>query len=182
MASITRRRGSEIWTAFFRDENGRQHCRSTETTDRKLALKIADSFEAGAQKRRTLAQLQRVLAQMHELVNGEPVNTSTVRAFISEWLEGRAPEIATPTSEFYKGSAEKFISFLGERADAPLASITKRDLVDYRNLLAKSLAPRTVNHRIKFLKMLFKTARRDSLIHDDPSEFVEPVLVFSEFR
>jgi integrase len=176
MASIQRRRGSEIWTAFFRDENGQQHCRSTETTERKLAQRVADQFEAAAQKRRTLAQLQRVLAEMHELVNGEPVNSRlSVRAFISEWLELRAPEIAMPTSDFYKSSAEKFISFLGERADAPLASVTKRDLVDYRNLLAQSLAPRTVNHRLKFLKMIFKAARRDSLIHEDPSEFVEPV-------
>jgi integrase len=176
MASIQRRRGSGIWTAFFRDQDGRQHCRSTETTERKLAQKIADSFEAAAQKRRTLAQLQRVLAEMHELVNGEPVNSRlSVRAFISEWLELRAPEIATPTSDFYNSSAEKFLLFLGERADAPLANVTKRDLIDYRNLLTQNLAPRTVNHRIKFLKMVFKAARRDSLIHEDPSEFVEPV-------
>src|SRR5260370_5914838 len=147
MASITRRRGSEIWTAFFREENGRQHCRSTERRERKLAQSIAASFEAAAQKRRTLAQLQRVLTEMHELVNGESVNTRTVRAFIAEWLELRAPEIATPTSDSYKGSAEKFISFLGDRADAPLAAVTQLDLGNYRNLLAKSLAPRTVNHR-----------------------------------
>jgi integrase len=41
--------GSEIWTAFFRDENGRQHCRSTQSTDRKLAQHVADQYEAGAQ-------------------------------------------------------------------------------------------------------------------------------------
>jgi integrase len=175
MASITRRRGSDIWTAFFRDETGRQHCRSTETTDRKLAQKLADQFEAGAQKKRTLRQLQCVLAQMHELVNGEALSRVSVRAFVSEWLELRKPENAPSTFDFYQDSAKKLMSFLGERADAPLSGVTKRDLTAYRNTLAKNLAPKTVNHHTKFVKMLFKAARRDEIIAENPAEFVEGV-------
>jgi hypothetical protein len=45
MASIARRRGSAIWTAFFRDENGRQHCRSTKVTNKRQAQRIADGYE-----------------------------------------------------------------------------------------------------------------------------------------
>lgn len=175
MASITRRRASAIWTAFFRDQDGRQHCRSTETTDRKLAQHIADQYEAGAQKKRTLRQLSRVLTELHQLVTGEAVNRVSLRTFVSEWLELRRPEIATRTWDFYQNSAGKFISFLDVRADAPLSQITKRDLVTYRNALAKTLAPKTVNHHLKFAKMLFRNARRDELIHEDPSEFVETV-------
>lgn len=175
MASIKRRRGSEIWTCFFRDETGRQYCRSTETTDRKLALKIAEQFEAGAQKKRTLRQLSRVLAEMHELVNGEAVNRVSVRAFASDWLELRKPENASSTLAFYQGSAQKFILFLGPRADAPLSQVTKRDLLNYRNELAKTLAPKTINHHLKFAKMLFKQAKRDEVIAENPAEYVETV-------
>jgi integrase len=175
MASIQRRRGSEIWTAFFRDQDGRQHCRSTETTERKLAVRIAAAFEAGAQQKRTLRQLQRVLAEMHELVNGESVNRLTVRQFIGEWLEARKPEIASSTLAFYEDSASKFIAFLGNKADAPLAQLTKRDVLAYRNSLTRSLGPKTVNHHLKFAKSLFKAARRDELIHDDPTEFIDMV-------
>jgi integrase len=175
MASINRRRGSDIWTAFFRDENGRQHCRSTETTDRKLAQYIADQYEAGAQKKRTLRQLQRVLDEFHELVNGEAVGRTSMRAFALEWLELRKAAIAPRTWKFYQDSAQKLVSFLGERADEPISQTTKRDVVTYRNTLAKTLAARTVNHHLKFAKMLFKSARRDELIHDDPAEFVESV-------
>jgi integrase len=175
MASITRRRGSKIWTAFFRDENGRQHCRSTETVERKMAQRIAEAFETAAQKKRTLAQLQRVLTQMHELVSGEAVNHVSVRASISEWLELRKPEIAPRTWDFYEDSARKLFSFLGERVDRPLAQITQRDILAYRNSLTCDLAPKTVNHHLKFARMLFKSARRDGLIHEDPAEFVETV-------
>jgi hypothetical protein len=100
MAAIVRRRGSPIWTAFYRDQNGRQHCRSTKTSDRKLAQAIANQYEDGAKKKRTLRQLQRVLVQMHELVSGEKVNRLTVREFVAEWLSTKAPEVKPRTLDF----------------------------------------------------------------------------------
>jgi len=45
VASIVRRRGSVIWTVFFRDENGKQHCRSTKATNKRQAQRIADGYE-----------------------------------------------------------------------------------------------------------------------------------------
>src|SRR5271165_2798225 len=174
MASIKRRRSSEIWTAFFRDHDGRQHCRSTETTDRKLAQTIADQFEAGAQKKRTLRQLQRVLAQMHELVSGEGVSLRvSLRTFASEWLEAKKLLCSPLTATFYSASAHKLISFLGARADAPMREITKRDLLAYRAELCKTLAPQSTNHHLTLTKMLFRGARRDEIIDDDPAQFVE---------
>ena len=175
MAAIARRRSSHIWTAFYRDHTGRQHCRSTHCTDRKLAQKIANEFEDGAKKQRTLRQLQRVLDQMHELVSGEKVNRLTVRAFVTDWLATKGPEVKPRTLDFYTASSEKFLSFLGSRADALLSEITKPDLIGYRNSLVKKLGAKTTNHHIKLVRMLFRGARRDGLIHDDPAEFVEPV-------
>jgi integrase len=175
MASIVRRRGSAIWTCFFRDENGRQHCRSTETTDRKIAQRLAEEFEAAAQKKRTLRQLQRVLDQMHELLSGEQVCRASLRAFVQEWLETKRLETAPRTLEFYKTGAQKFVAFLGPRADGSLSEITKADLVAYRNALAKKLCPKTTNHRIKVVRMLLRAAKRDGHIVDDPSEFLEAV-------
>src|SRR5262249_55413038 len=35
--------------------------------------------------------------------------------------------------------------------------------------------PKTVNHEVKFLRMVFRAARRDALISDDPAEFVDTV-------
>jgi hypothetical protein len=37
MASIQRRRGSKIWTAFVRDYAGHQHCLSTRQTEERIA-------------------------------------------------------------------------------------------------------------------------------------------------
>jgi integrase len=175
MASIKRRRGSEIWTCWFRDENGRQHCRSTETVERKLAQKIADQFEAAAQKKRTMRAFSRVMAEMHELVSGAGPSSVSVAEFVNEWLQCKKAETAKGTSTFYATGTQRFIAFLGERANEPLSQITKRDLISYRNALAADLAPRTVNHHLVLVKMLFKSAKRDEHIQDDPSQFVEAV-------
>jgi hypothetical protein len=175
MAAIVRRRGSRIWTAFYRDHNGKQHCRSTASTDRKLAQQIANQYEDGAKKKRTLRQVQRVLDQMHELVSGEKVNRLTVRAFVEQWLAIKRPEVKPRTYDFYAASSAKFLAFLAGRADALLSEITKSDLIGYRNGLAKKLQAKTCNHHIKLLRMFFHAAKRDGLIYDDPAEFVEPV-------
>jgi integrase len=175
MAAIIRRRGSRIWSAFYRDYTGKQHCRSTRSTDRKLAQKIANEFEDGAKKRRTLRQLQRVLDQMHELVSGEKVSRLTAREFVADWLATKKPEVSPRTLEFYRASSEKFLSFLDSRADSLLSEITKSDLIGYRNSLVKQLGPQTTNHHLKLIRTLFRTAKRDGLVADDPSEFVEPV-------
>jgi integrase len=140
-----------------------------------LAIRVADEYETAARKKRTLAQLQRVLSEMHQLVNGEAVIPKTLRAFVSEWLEQKKPETAPATLTFYTNSARKFISFLAQKADAPLGAIIKRDLIAYRNTLAQGLAPKTVNHHLTLVRMLFKAARREEFIAEDPSEFVDTV-------
>jgi len=47
--------------------------------------------------------------------------------------------------------------------------------VNFGNSLIKQVSAKTANHDLKALKMMFKSARRDSVITEDPSEFVETV-------
>ena len=56
-----------------------------------------------------------------------------------------------------------------------MGEITKQDVVAFRDALLRHVSAKTVNHDLKALKMLFKSARRDSAITDDPTEFVETV-------
>jgi site-specific recombinase XerD len=67
------------------------------------------------------------------------------------------------------------IGFLGQRADEPMDEITKQDVVVFRNSLVSKVSAKTANHDLKTLKMLFKSARRDSAITEDPTEFVETI-------
>jgi integrase len=175
MASIVRRRGAKVWTAFYRDVHGKQHCRSTGAHDRKQAQKIADQYEDAASAQQTLRQAARVLADMQTLVGGEQLGKTSLRAYVTGWLEGKSSETKPATHYFYSQSCGKFLSFLGDRADAGIALITKAHISAYRAHLLPSLSGRTVNHHLTVIHMLFKSARRDGLIADDPSEFVGAV-------
>src|SRR5215472_13458866 len=138
---------------------------------RKRAQRLADEYEKASRIKRTLKQAQAVLDRLHEELSGEKVARPTLRKHLHNWLEAKEGATAPATMVFYRKSLAKFIEFLGPRSDQPITEITKQDIVAFRNKLATQVAARTANHDLKTLKMLFKSARRDSVVIDDPAEF-----------
>lgn len=175
MASIWKHPKSKYWTACFRDATGRQRRVSTKSTDRKVARKIADEFEKALRQKRTLRQLQRTLDRFHEELTGEKIVRISLRSYGQQWLEAKEPSVTLSTRSFYRKVLTKLIEYLESKADSPLSEITRSDLIGFRNSLAKRLATRTVNHDLVALKMLFRAARRDGYLADDPAEFIDPV-------
>src|SRR5258707_14708280 len=100
MASIIRRRGSKIWTAFFRDHNGRQHCISTQETDKRVAIAIAQEWEKSAWRKRSMRQTQRVIDRLHELISGDRIARLSMREYAASWLKTKKPETARSTHVF----------------------------------------------------------------------------------
>jgi integrase len=118
-----------------------------------------------------------VLAQLHEEISGSKLEDLSCRDHFKEWLATKKPETGPRTFDFYSASLGKFLVHLGTRADVSISEITKADVIAHRNQLAKNLRAKTVNHRLRVLKMVFKAAKRDGLIAEDPCEFVDPVKV-----
>ena len=175
MASLIKRPTSKFWVACFTDRHGRRLKRSTKEVDRKRARKIADAFEDAARRKRTVAQVRRVISQLHREITGEEFSETSVRGFVDSWLERKAPEIAPSTLAFYRNAANKFLTYLGRAADEDLTAVTRDQLTRFRNEQAKRFSATTANHQTKFLRILFRAARRDALVADDPAEFVDTV-------
>ena len=175
LASLTKRPTSQFWVACFTDRHGRRLKRSTATLDRKRAQRIADEYETAARRKRTALQVRRVITQLHQEITGEEVSQTSLRNFLDTWLERKAPEIAPSTEAFYRNAAAKFIGFMGPMADADVTEVTREHITRFRNEEGKRWAPKTVNHQVKFLRMVFRNARRDAIVGDDPAEFVETV-------
>lgn len=180
MASILKRPRSQFWFAAFTDANGRRLKKSTKTTDRKTALKIANEFEGVANKRRTLLQVRRVIGSLSRDLLGLDMREPTMREHVENWLATKAPTNAPATAVFYRNSTSKFLAWLGVRADLEISFVTKKDILAFRNERAKIAAPKTVNHEIKVLRMVFRAARKEELIEDNPAEFVDTVKDKSE--
>jgi integrase len=180
MASLTRKPTSQYWFACFRDRNGKQHRVSTHETRRSIAQKIADKYELAASRRSSRKQLWDTLNQLQELVGGASDSPSaTILEFFELWLTNRKAEgIAKSTLDAYDQVIRRFSAFLteGRCSRDNLITITKRDVERFRNeLVGNGLAPATVNKGLKVLQRIFRMARVDGYIFDDPAETVRPV-------
>jgi integrase len=177
MASITKDTHqppkSPYWIACFTGPDGRRLKKSTKTTDKKLAQKLADEWEqlaqAGRKKRLTEIQCRKVIAEMYECTIGEPLHFRTVREYLTEWVESKKNETEPRAYWKYRQIINEFLNHVGIKADRLLREITPTDIRSWRDALKrKGLAAPTVNHLIKILRMPFKAAHDSGYIEINP--------------
>jgi len=182
MASITKDvhqpPKSPFWIACFNgvgsDGRVRRFKRSTKTTDRKLAQKLADEWEqlekSAGEGRLTESQCRKVIAQMYERTVGEPLHFKTVREYLTEWVESKKNETEVRAWLKYDQIVTEFLAHVGAKADRLLREITPADIRSFRDALKrKGLAAPTVNHAIKILRMPFKAAHDAGYIDINPN-------------
>ena len=167
MASIRKREGSKFWFGCVTLPNGRRVQRSTKETDRKRAQQIADKWESATRGRVTARQTQRVIADLYRDITGRRLDFPTVREYFGSWLARKKPETSSSTQVFYRAKAQRFLDWLGNHADLQITLITREDILAFRVAELERVAPRSVNHAIKFLRMVFKTAREDGKYPDE---------------
>jgi hypothetical protein len=161
-ASLIRKPRSKFWFACFRDANRRQRRKSTKTSDRKKAIKIAEQYEQVAQRKMPARTVRETLAELYREIYNESLPNATVRGFTENWLSTKQPEVSPATLAFYRKSTNKLLRFLGSAADLDLASVTRTALVEFRNQMAQKASPTTTNH-IDSLSADFQPAELISL-------------------
>lgn len=128
---------SKNWVAAWRGADGRRMQRSTKTTDRKQAQRLADSWETASQKAKaktfTTAQARTVLNEILEFAGDEPLDDFTVRSWVESWVDGKLTSRGEKTGERYAKPLRGFIESLGKRADLPLKAVTGRDIQRFRD-------------------------------------------------
>src|SRR5205823_7329364 len=167
MASIRQREGTKFWFACLTLPDSRRVQRSTKEKNRKRAQQIADKWESATRGRVTARQTQKVIADLYRDITGQRLVFPTVREYFDSWVARKKPETASSTYRFYHDKARGFLNWLGKRADEQIVLIDRQDILDFRAAELKRVSPRSVNHGIKFLRMVFKTAKEDGKYHDE---------------
>jgi integrase len=175
MASLWKDPRTKYLIACFTDRAGRRVKRSTKTTDRKLALKMANQFETESNAKRTAKQARRVLTDIYRELCGEEAATVTVREHFSAFIARKKLEVSPATMDYYSGHSKRFLEWLGAKAEGDLSEITKADVTAYRNAVAGHAGPRTTNNTLKAIRAFFAAARKDGYISDDPAVDVDTV-------
>lgn len=180
MASLWKHPNSKFWTACWTDGTGRRAKRSTKTTDKKLAQKLADQFEEESRGRPTANQARRVLTDIYRRLAGKEMPTTTVREYLASFVNRKRPEVAPATLAYYEGHARRFLEWLGTKADLDIAEITSNDITGYRNHHSSTAGPRTTNNTVKAIRGFFAAAKKDGFLNDDPATAVDTIRDRSE--
>jgi integrase len=167
MASLRKRDGTKFWFACLTLPNGRRVQRSTKEIDRKKAQRIADKWEAVTRAHVTARQTQRVITDLYRDMTGNVIEFPTVREYFDKWVEDKRPETKKSTYLFYSDKARRFLNWLGPRADEQITLIEREDIKKFRALEMKRVSWRTARHAIKFLRMVFKSAKEDGKYYEE---------------
>ena len=175
MASISKRPDSKYWRACWTGSDGKRRKRSTKTSDKRLAEKLARQFEEESRSVRTARQARSILSTIYRDLSGEELPAQSVSGYVEAFLKRKQPEVTPATFAYYRSNATRFVCWLGAKASEDLTSVTRAQLTDYRNHLANQVAGKTANHSLQCIKSIFSEARKDGFISENPGEFVDSV-------
>ena len=181
MASLIKQ-SSRYWIAAFRDATGRQYRRSTGETNRVRAQAVADKYEHAAKAKGNPQRVRKTLSEFLRDHYGEELPFATTSDFVGQWLAARKVETSSGTFRVYEDVVRKFLSFLGAKAQAPLEQITKTQILAFRDAQIVASAPATVNTALKIVRRIFRSARIDGYLLQDPAEGVKTVKNHNAFE
>ncbi len=167
MASVHKRGKSKYWYGSFRMPDGKQVLRSTKCTKKAEALDVARDWEKAARTHAKESQIRKVFEDIHERLHGVRMRSDTVREFFLRWLGGREKDLALSTAQIYRRTGERFLEYLGARADKPIAELTVSDLTGFQSEEASRTTPASARNRLKNIKPWVLDAFREGLLQDN---------------
>jgi integrase len=174
MASIFLKPKSPYWFASFKDHQGRWRNKSTRSTNKTQARKIAETFERVAARRLGAQKAAEAIRELYHELSGVEAPKASASEFCRDWLRAKAKEKLSPTTILaYENTAHQFLGALGERAGEDISNLERTDIVSFRNHLSERLSVETVNKHLKIVRMILKSAKNDGFLLEDPSQGVK---------
>ena len=177
MASVHKVKTSRYWFGLVSLPEGKRIYRSTGQEDKAEALKIAMEWErvAKGDMPQSAEQARRVLADIVKLALGDTKGRCSCREYVTRWLAAAKGTVAGSTLQFYTSTLNAWIVWLADRADRPIDAISMEDVVTWRNAEAARVRSKTVNHRLKAVRALFKAAMAEGFVTANPADGLKPM-------
>ena len=167
MASLFKHPKSPFWSACFRLPDGTRTKRSTGTSDRRKAQRIATQYEdaarAASEGRFVESRARQTIADIYAMANPDTLPSSTANDFLTAWLKRKELEAGDKTHAKYTSVIAQFKDHIGSKCQRDISHVTAADIMQFRDALANRVTPGTVNVAVKILRSAFAQARRDGL-------------------
>jgi len=193
MASLHRNGQDVCWRAAITLISGRarkQMKRTTGTTNRTLALRIALHYEDAAQGRVDVAaakaffekitdlKTRRIVANNTDdimvMATGRGLGGNTAREFLTDWLSRVKAEISIRSYDRYDHAVRRFLTTLGPRADVGIAEIGVEDVERWRSELGSKVAAATITGDRKVLRNAWQDAVVKRYVQQNVVALVRP--------
>lgn len=204
MASIHRQGDKPNYFCAFFDPEGFRRFRSTGTDNRKIASQVCAAIDRASNlarqgklsnekglrlMRETVTTIEeahgKLLAEragevlkenVEEFIRiaGGELTSYTIKSWFESWLAARTGASKATIVE-YKRITELFSKFLGARAEKPLTTLNTKQVEEFKQQLAKRVAPSTVNKAVKVLKSALANAVAKRQLEFSPAEHVQGV-------
>jgi integrase len=170
MASIHRDpRGRSPFYYCAYTVGGRRVFKSTKQTNRSTAMEVCLKLERGAKRAAKgdfgEAQARKLLNEILDITGHDRMNLQTVEEFVSTWLKSKEFAKAEGTKRRYEDALQPLLRSLDSRAKISLTNLTMRDISHFvtesRNM---GLSNKTINFRLKTIRAMLNSARRQGLI------------------
>lgn len=176
MASIHKRNRTPYYHAAYRDADGTRRLRSTGTSDKRQAQRIADEYEQAAKQGRdqrlTMQRVRDVLQDIYKAVHDEELPSDETGPFLTQWLERKTSELTDSSASAYQKTVSLFLKHIGSRKNKPLDALTRAIVTDFRDGLLKRVSPATARKQVVILRAAFNDAIREGRMRENPAEGV----------
>ena len=139
--------------------------------------KVKEAGELAMRSRLNPPHARRIIGEIMALQReGESLAEFTVRGWVEDWIKEKEVTTAPTTVQFYRGTTNLFLKFLGGKADSHLEAITSRDIRNFRDSIRDAgRTAKTANHKLKALRSLFGDAVKQSGILQNPALAIKPL-------
>lgn len=173
MASLIKRAKSNYWVACYRGKNGERLQRSTKTTDKAIAFKLATELERVERMvlegHASTFQFQKIVNEVSAQIIGETLPSPTVAEYFAEWLVSIKRKNRPTTIERYSNSVRLFLEALGPTAKQPLRSLTPKHIEQFLNRrLDSGVAPKTAIIDVKSISCALHRAENYNYLDKNP--------------
>lgn len=135
----------------------------------RFALEIESVERKARETQLTNSQLQKVLTEVSERVNGESLDVPTVEEYFAAWLIHAKGRVKPGTYPRYEKSTRAFLESLGKKRSLKLTSLNPKHIADFiAARRAQGLAPGTVILDTKVLSTALRRAENFGIILKNP--------------